>query len=104
MNVDDESQRNCHNEDAVGLEDDGCPIAICHKPFAGELYRVEGENGGGLLNAPPPPDRLEHHPAQPEFTHGGQMLRSLNLRDFPVWEAGWGLRNELEDRRNQPKC
>jgi hypothetical protein len=71
MHVDTEPQANRHDENTVGLKNDGGLVATCHQSLAGRLNRVEVEDGGGILNTPPPPEHLEYHPTQPELTRGG---------------------------------
>jgi len=65
-NIDTVPHGNRHDEDTIDLENGEDPIAICHQSLADRLHRMEAENSGRVLNAPPATEHPEHHSAQLE--------------------------------------
>lgn len=71
MDINLESHRDGHHEKTVGFEDGGGLIVVHNEVLADKPDRTEIKDSGGFLSASPPPNRLEHYPAQPELMGGG---------------------------------
>lgn len=70
-NVNPESQRDRHDEEAVRFEDCKDLVIACGTGPADQSYCEEVDGRGGVLSTPTPPNRLEYYPTQPELMRGG---------------------------------